>query len=79
MLTHPWAPTVELQRPCPLSARELEVLQGIADGIPKEEQMASLGIQPQTHANHVWNAKAKLRAESRAHAVAICMRYMWII
>jgi two-component system response regulator DevR len=54
----------------PLSTREGEVLQLIADGLTNREISTRLWISEETVKTHVRNILAKLRVASRAHAVA---------
>lgn len=57
-----------------LTARELEVLRMMADGLPNKEVAARLGISGHTAKFHVAQILAKLRAASRAEAVALGIR-----
>jgi DNA-binding CsgD family transcriptional regulator len=58
----------------PLTPRELEVLQLIADGLSNKQIAARLWLSVETVKSHVCAVHAKLGAESRAHAVAIALR-----
>lgn len=58
----------------PLTVRELEVLRMMAGGLGNKELGAQLGISPHTAKFHVAQVLAKLRAGSRAEAVAIGIR-----
>lgn len=58
----------------PLSARELEVLEMVADGQPNATIAESLVISVSTVRNHVQNILRKLDAHSRLEAVAIAVR-----
>jgi DNA-binding NarL/FixJ family response regulator len=55
----------------PLSVRELEVLQLIADGRTAENIGHRLGISADTVRTHVYRILRKLNARDRAHAVAL--------
>ena len=57
-----------------LSGREREVLAALAAGGTGEEVARELLISPDTVRRHVANARAKLHARSRAHAVAEAIR-----
>ena len=57
-----------------LSARELQVLSGMADGLQNREIASSLVISEETVKGHVRHILAKLRARSRTHAVAMALR-----
>jgi DNA-binding NarL/FixJ family response regulator len=56
------------------SLRELEVLQLVADGLTNDEIAARLIVSLETVKTHVRNTLAKLKANSRAHAVGIGLR-----
>lgn len=56
-----------------LSAREREVLTGLACGERGDELAKRLYIAPETVRRHVANAREKLGARSRVHAVALAM------
>jgi two-component system response regulator DesR len=58
----------------PLTAREREILQLIANGLSGEEIADRLHLAGETVRTHVRNAVGKLGASSRAHAVAIALR-----
>jgi DNA-binding CsgD family transcriptional regulator len=58
----------------PLTARELEVLRHLARGERNREIGAALAISEHTAKFHVAQIIAKLRASSRAHAVAKALR-----
>jgi DNA-binding NarL/FixJ family response regulator len=56
------------------SAREIQVLQLIADGLANREIGDHLHLSEETVKSHVRHLLAKLEARSRAHAVAIGFR-----
>jgi DNA-binding NarL/FixJ family response regulator len=58
----------------PLTRRELEVLQLIADGLSNKEIATRLCLSTETVKSHVCALFSKLGANSRAHAVAIALR-----
>jgi DNA-binding NarL/FixJ family response regulator len=58
----------------PLTRRELEVLQLIADGLANKEIGIRLCVSTETVKSHVCALFSKLGANSRAHAVAIALR-----
>jgi pimeloyl-ACP methyl ester carboxylesterase len=60
--------------PGALSARELEVLRLVADGLSDPEIAERLVLSPHTVHRHVANIRAKLRQPSRASAVAHASR-----
>ena len=57
-----------------LSAREMEVLRRVADGMLYKEVGDRLGISPHTVHNHVKNIYAKLHADNREEAVRSAVR-----
>jgi DNA-binding NarL/FixJ family response regulator len=59
------------QRP---TAREIEVLQLVADGLVNRDIGKSLFLSEETVKSHVRHILAKLQARSRAHAVAVGFR-----
>jgi DNA-binding NarL/FixJ family response regulator len=56
------------------TARELEVLQLVADGLVNREIGQRLFLSEETVKSHVRHLLAKLQARSRAHAVAVGFR-----
>lgn len=63
-------PAVERE---PLSEREREVLEQLASGANNNEVAEGLGISPETVRNHTRNARRKLGARSRSHAIALAI------
>lgn len=59
---------------CVLSARELEVLQLLVQGLTNKEIAHSLFISDMTARNHVVSVLAKLNAKDRTEAVTIAIR-----
>jgi DNA-binding CsgD family transcriptional regulator len=57
-----------------LTARELDVLRLLADGLPDREIAVRLSISPRTVQTHVAGLFAKLDASSRAEAAALAVR-----
>ncbi|MEO8092133.1 MAG: LuxR C-terminal-related transcriptional regulator [bacterium] len=58
----------------PLSKREREVFELLADGLSGAEIAERLVLSPETVRTHIRNAMAKLGASTRSHAVAIALR-----
>jgi DNA-binding NarL/FixJ family response regulator len=58
----------------PLTARELEVLQLIAEGLTAEKIGHRLSISAGTVRTHIYRLLRKLNARDRAHAVALSFR-----
>lgn len=61
-------------RPAPLSKREREILQKVADGATTRQVASELGISPHTVKTHLERIFEKLGANDRAQAVAIAIR-----
>jgi DNA-binding NarL/FixJ family response regulator len=58
----------------PLSEREREILQLLADGMSNADVATKLFISQETVKSHVRHILAKLEADTRTHAVAIALR-----
>ena len=58
---------------CPLTERENQCLRQLAEGERPQRIAASLGIAPITVEFHIRNARRKLQAKTREHAVAIAI------
>ncbi len=56
-----------------LSPRELQCLDLLARGLSNGGIAENIGIKTPTVAMHLANARAKLKAESREHAIAIAI------
>jgi DNA-binding CsgD family transcriptional regulator len=65
--------TPRKRRPGPLSKREREVLELLADGLSGAEIAERLVLSPETVRTHIRNAMAKLGASTRSQAVAIAL------
>lgn len=63
---------------CPLSPRELEVLQQVAEGQTNAEAAAALGISPATLKTHLDRVFDKTGTTRRGAAVALALRSGWI-
>ena len=61
-------------RTAPLSKREREILQKVADGATTRQVATELGISPHTVKTHLERIFEKLGANDRAQAVAIALR-----
>jgi two-component system response regulator DegU len=62
----------------PLTRRETQILNYIAEGNTNKQIADILGISEQTIKSHVSAILRKLNANDRAHAVALAMRNGWI-
>jgi DNA-binding NarL/FixJ family response regulator len=67
-------PFVPKEREHPPTAREIQVLQLIAEGFVNREIGQQLFLSEETVKSHVRHLLAKLQARSRAHAVAVGFR-----
>ena len=63
---------------CPLTERELVILEMVASGRANKEIAESLEIAERTVKNHIANILDKLAARGRAHAVAMAIENHWI-
>jgi len=63
----------------PLTHRETQILNYIAEGNSNKQIARILGISEQTIKNHVSAILRKLNANDRAHAVALAIRNGWIL
>jgi NarL family two-component system response regulator YdfI len=61
-----------------LSARELEVLRAVADGLRSKEIASRLGITERTVKAHLASVYNKLGVDSRAAAIAIAAQKGWL-
>ena len=69
--------TTEEERPAsadPLTAREVDVLRHLAEGLPNKAIAARLGISDQTVKFHVAAIVGKLGAQNRTDAVRLAIR-----
>jgi DNA-binding NarL/FixJ family response regulator len=71
VITLPSRPQIPEQEP---TAREIEVLQLVCDGLVNREIGERLFLSEETVKSHVRHILAKLQARSRAHAVAVGFR-----
>ena len=62
----------------PLTNRETQILNYIAEGNTNKQIAHALGISEQTIKSHVSAILRKLNANDRAHAVALAIRKSWI-
>jgi putative nucleotidyltransferase with HDIG domain len=64
--------------PCPLSARELEVLRGLSEGKVYKQIAVDLTLSASTVRSHLHNVYGKLGALDRAQAVLIATERGWL-
>jgi two-component system response regulator DegU len=57
-----------------LSERQMQVLTLVAEGATDKEIALQLGLSAKTISSYVKHIRARLGAQSRAHAVALAMR-----
>jgi two-component system response regulator DesR len=71
---HAGRPYISATTASPLSERECQVLQHLADGLTTEGVGKELFLSPATVRSYAENAMHKLEAHNRVHAVAIALR-----
>ena len=74
-------PSTDRQRnvePCPLSARELEVLKRLAQGMVYKQIAHELSLSTSTVRTHLHNIYGKLGAVDRAQAVLYATERGWL-
>ncbi len=64
--------------PCPMSAREVDVIRRLARGMVYKQIAAELGLSTSTVRTHLHNVYGKLGAMDRAQAVLIATERGWI-
>ncbi len=64
--------------PCPMSAREVDVLRRLAKGMVYKQIASELGLSTSTVRTHLHNVYAKIGAMDRAQAVLIATERGWI-
>ena len=78
----PLAVASERQRgrsiPCPMSAREVDVLKRLAKGMVYKQIASELGLSTSTVRTHLHNVYGKLGAMDRAQAVLMATERGWI-
>ena len=57
-----------------LTARQREILTRLANGASVDEIAEELGLSPETVRVHIRNARRRLGARSRSHAVVIALK-----
>jgi two-component system, NarL family, response regulator YdfI len=75
----PRDPAVDEELAEPLSGRELEVLDLLAEGLPNKLIAHRLNISEHTVKTHVASIFAKLRVSSRTEAVSQAIRRGWVM
>nr|MDQ3937032.1 LuxR C-terminal-related transcriptional regulator [Actinomycetota bacterium] len=74
----PLPPAARETAPCPLSARELDVIRRLGEGMLYKQIAAAEGLSPSTVRNHLHRAYGKLQVADRAQAVLVASRCGWI-
>ena len=64
--------------PCPLSARELEILKRLAEGKVYKQIASEIGLSTSTVRTHLHNTYSKLGAVDRAQAVLLATQRGWL-
>jgi DNA-binding NarL/FixJ family response regulator len=75
---HSSAPRRRSSDPCPLSAREIDALRGLADGKVYKQIAHELHLSVSTIRTHLHNVYRKIGAVDRAQAVLIARDRGWI-
>ncbi|MDE2992706.1 MAG: LuxR C-terminal-related transcriptional regulator [Chloroflexota bacterium] len=65
-------------RPNPLSPRELQALERLADGLTRAQIAAEWGVSVGTVHNHLRLVHAKLGVRSTSQAIAVAFRNGWL-
>jgi len=66
------------QQLIPLSPRETEILDAVANGMSNKEIASWLGISQQTVKNHMTSILRKLNVEDRTQAAVTALRHGWV-
>lgn len=61
-----------------LTPREIEILQGIANGLDYKQMAAKLFISPNTVRNHIANLYSKLHVTGKAQAISVAVKNKWL-
>jgi DNA-binding NarL/FixJ family response regulator len=72
------APTVRPARPSGLTARQMQVLKLVADGLENKQIAAALGLQNRTVESHVAAVIAAIGAANRTAAAVTAVRRGWV-
>jgi DNA-binding NarL/FixJ family response regulator len=64
--------------PCPLSARQLEILRRLSEGKVYKQIASEIGLSTTTVRTHLHNTYAKLGAVDRAQAVLLATQHGWL-
>ncbi len=64
--------------PCPLSAREVQILRVLAEGKVYKQIAAELGLSTSTVRTHLHNIYGKIGAVDRAQAVLMATERGWL-
>jgi putative nucleotidyltransferase with HDIG domain len=75
---HSSAPRRRASDPCPLSVREVDALQGLAEGKVYKQIAQELSLSVSTIRTHLHNVYRKIGAVDRAQAVLIARDHGWI-
>jgi DNA-binding NarL/FixJ family response regulator len=63
---------------CPLTARQLEAVQAVADGLTYKQAAARMGVTSNTVRTHLHDAYVQLAVATAAQAVLLCAAYGWV-
>lgn len=62
----------------PLSAREMEILESVTNGMSNKEIASQLNISQQTVKNHMTSILKKLNVQDRTQAAVTALRHGWV-
>jgi putative nucleotidyltransferase with HDIG domain len=77
-LPYPRQSTSRVTEPCPLSARELDVLRHLSDGMVYKQIAGEMQLSVSTIRTHLHNVYGKIGAVDRAQAVLTARDHGWI-
>ncbi len=77
-LSYPRTPAARVSEPCPLSARELDVLRRLSEGMVYKQIAGEMRLSVSTIRTHLHNVYGKIGAVDRAQAVLTARDRGWI-
>jgi DNA-binding NarL/FixJ family response regulator len=63
---------------CPLTARQLDAVQAVADGLTYKQAAARMGVTSNTVRTHLHDAYVELAVATSPQAVLLCAAYGWV-
>jgi DNA-binding NarL/FixJ family response regulator len=77
-LPQPATATPRALQPCPLTTREIEVLEGLSKGHVYKQIGAQLGLSPSTVRSHLHRIYTRMGVADRTQAVLLARESGWI-